>query len=62
MLLKMKNIINSIREMRSGRKLLLTAAAVCTLIMTILLLTGQITIAEMIDLQKKLIEFCPFCM
>ena len=61
MLLKMKNIINSIREMRSGRKLLLTAA-VCALITIILLLTDQITIAEMIDLQKKLIEFCPFCM
>jgi len=57
----MRNIIDSIWRMRSGRNLLLTAAA-CTLIMTLLLLTGQITIAEMIDLQKNLIEFCPFCM
>jgi uncharacterized membrane protein len=61
MLLKMKNIINSIWKMRFGRYLLLTAA-VCAVIMTIMLLTGQIIIAEIVDLQKKIIEFCPFCM
>ncbi len=57
----MKNIINSIWKMRFGRYLLLTAA-VCAVIMTIMLLTGQIIIAEIVDLQKKIIEFCPFCM
>ena len=44
-----------------GRYLLI-AASVCAVIMSIMLLTGQVTVAEMIDLQKKFIEYCPFCM
>ena len=57
----MKNILNAIWEIGLGRYFLIVTS-VCAVIMSIMLLTGQVTVAEMIDLQKKFIEYCPFCM
>jgi len=57
----MRAMISTIWKTTIGRYFLLTAA-VGAVIMGILLLTGKLTVSEIVNLQRKLVEFCPFCM
>ena len=53
--------LRSICQNRWGRWLLVTVA-VGAIVIAMMLITGRLTIAEIIELNKRMIEFCPFCM
>jgi hypothetical protein len=48
---------------RSGpEKVFFNIAAFCLIALALMLLTGIISFSDLIELHRKMIEICPFCM
>ena len=59
-LMEMRKDLEGLTSTRSG-KIFLIAGIVSAIFLTLMLITGWITLEEIIELDKKMMEFCPFC-
>lgn len=59
-LMEMRKDLEGLTSTTSG-KIFLIAGIVSAIFLTLMLITGWITLEEIIELDKKMMEFCPFC-
>ena len=60
-LMEMSEALEGLTSTTSG-KVFIIAGIMSGIFLTLMLITGRITLEEIIELDKKMMEFCPFCM
>ena len=59
-LMEMRKALEGLTSTTSGRVFII-AGIVSAVFLTLMLITGWMTPEEIIELDKKMMEFCPFC-
>ena len=60
-LMEIRKAFEGLTSTTSG-KIFLIAGIICAIFIAFMLITGWMTLEEIIELDNKMMEFCPFCM